>query len=124
MRIPYVIDNRTHKMAEVLNRLLRSMKETVHLIGLIVSASALGLVMYYADKRAKTKGDGNLLWSGPYCCTLSKKGAMIKLLPKKSRCKGSSCFESHIFPPGIRPLRPCFFNKIKVLSFHRETLFF
>jgi len=33
-------------------------KETVHLIGIIVSASALGLVMYYSDKRAKAKGDG------------------------------------------------------------------
>ncbi len=33
-------------------------KETAHLIGIIVSASALGLGMYYSDKRAKTKGDG------------------------------------------------------------------
>ncbi len=33
-------------------------KQAIHLIGIIISASALGLVMYYSDRRAKTKGDG------------------------------------------------------------------
>ena len=33
-------------------------RETIHLIGILVSALALGLVMYFSDRRAKTKGDG------------------------------------------------------------------
>ncbi|HSQ78752.1 MAG TPA: hypothetical protein VLN91_07655 [Nitrospirota bacterium] len=33
-------------------------KETIHLIGIIVSALALGLVMNFSDRRAKTTGDG------------------------------------------------------------------
>ena len=32
-------------------------KQAIHLIGIIVSALALGLVMYFSDRRAKTKGD-------------------------------------------------------------------